>query len=148
MSEEETTDRDGKGRFKPGNQLRYGQGLPKDETRGKGNNRTFVTVTSCLQHLLSEEVPETHKFHKKYKGKKWAQALAERMLEYAMAKGNPQLIKEILDRNDGTVKQVHEVEAQSRTIIEFVVAQPPDPAQHKQNGENDKLNGLTKKGEE
>lgn len=119
-----TEDRNSKGQFAEGNSQRFGTGKKKDKTRGKGNPAATISITACLNKLINEDIPKGHKFHIKYKGKKWSRALAERMLEFALTKGNPALIKEILDRCDGTVAQLHEIGI-TKTIVEFVEAEQP-----------------------
>lgn len=99
-------------------------------------------LSDLMKHLATK--PCTKKGYKKLT---WGEAFVKRIFEHALEKGNPQMCKEILDRIDGTVKQLHEVEATSKTILEFVVAKPPDPAQHEKNKQNGDLNGLTKKEE-
>lgn len=108
----ETHDHDSRGKFKKGNSQRFGEGHPsgKDAKRGSGNSAMTKSITACLKEVAREFIPEGHKFYHKYKGKKWNRAFAERMFEFILAKGNPGLVKEVIDRIDGPVK--HEVEIQ------------------------------------
>lgn len=112
-------------------------GNPKGHIPGIPN---YSKLSDLMKHLAMQPCTK-----KKYKKLSWGEAFVKVIFEHALEKGNPTLVKEILDRIDGTVKQVHEVEAQSRTILEFVVAKPPDPAQHEKNKKNGDLNGLTRK---
>jgi len=130
------------GTFKPGHPFRWQpgeSGNPEGHTKGVPH---FKKLNDLMVHLAQQ--PCTRKGYKKLT---WGEAFVKRLFEFALEKGNPAMCKEILDRIDGTVKQVHEVEANSKTILTFEIAKPPNPEQHKQNGENGKLNGLTKKGE-
>jgi len=118
-------------------------GRPKNGEQDIGNAPSMNSITALLRHLSKK--PCTIKGYKKMT---WGQALAKKMFMFSLEKGNAQLCKELLDRIDGTVKQIHEVDATSKTILKFSVAEAPDKAQHEENKANGKLNGTTKAGDE
>lgn len=131
------------GTFKPDHPWAWKKGQsgnPRGHIPGIPQN---AKLTDLMQHLAKQRCSLEG-----YKKLTWGEVFCLKMFEHAVKKGNPRMSKEILDRIDGTVKQVHEVEAQTKTIVEFVVAHPPDSARHEKNKQNGDLNGLTKKGDE
>lgn len=127
--------------WKPG-QSGNPNGRPPNGEQRPGKPPEITRITDLMRHMSSKPCTV-----KGYKNMTWAQAVAKAMFEYVVGKGNSRLAKELLDRLDGTVKQIHEVETTGRTILEFVVAEPPDKAQHEENMANGKLNGTTKAGD-
>ena len=121
--------------FKPGE-----SGNPSGKKKGDLN---FKKLTDLMRHIAQQKCTK-----KGLKKLTWGEALVLRTFDHAIERGTPRLVREILDRIDGTVLQVHEVEAKTKTIIEYVIAQPPDQQQHEENEQNGKLNGTTKKDDE
>lgn len=118
-------------------------GRPKTGEQPVGHEPAPTTVTACIRHLMKK--PCTVRGYKKMT---WAQALSKAMLTHALEKANAQLCNSILDRAEGTVKQIHEIDATSKTILKFSVAEAPDKKQHEENLNNGNLNGTTKAKEE
>jgi hypothetical protein len=90
---EEQEIRDDKGRFLPGI-----SGNPLGKPVGSKH------LTTKLWEAL-QEVARTKTGELDPEGKKWADKFVERMLIETIAKGNPTLMKEVLDRVDGKVDQ-------------------------------------------
>jgi len=125
------------GCWKPGESGNPNGRPPKDSKPPKPP--TPRTISACMKHMLDKQCTV-----KGYKQLTWKEALAKKVLKFAIAEGKSGLVKEILDRTEGTVAQLHEVEATSKTVLTFKVAEPPpDFLKNRMNG---KLNGLTGKG--
>jgi len=118
-------------------------GRPKNGEQHVGQVPDINRITDLLRFMASKPCTVAG-----YKKMTWSQAVAKKMYEFIVKEGKYQLCNDLLDRVDGTVKQLHEVDATTRTVLKFEVAKPPNKKQHEENKANGKLNGLTKAGDE
>ena len=130
------------GTFKPDHPWAWKKGQSGNPKGHTPNIPHGLKLAEVMKHLAKQKCSLEG-----YKKLTWGEVFCLKTFEHVVKDGSPGLVKEVLDRVDGPVKQVHEVEAQSRTILEFVIATPPDKKQHEENKQNGKLNGTTKKGE-
>ena len=88
-------ERDKRGKFLPGNPTRI---KPGQVLNPKGRPPKDVSLTSLLKEQL-EQIPEHSK-----QGKTWRQLIVEAWMWGAL-KGNPILLRELVERIDGRVVQ-------------------------------------------
>lgn len=104
------------------NSEKVGKGNPPKDTRWKpgqsGNPKGRPKNVKYVSELLQEElhqVPET--IDGKKNTKTWAELICERMLTAAVEGGQPAIIKELLDRIEGKVKDTHQIETGDISIV-------------------------------